>query len=310
MPKYKTALVTGGAGFVGSHIVDALIRSKIKVFVVDDLSSGSKKNLNPNVEFKKLSINDPQFAVYLKKIKPEVIFHLAAQINLRVSVDDPFTDANVNIMGSLTIARLAAKCGVKKIVYSSTGGPMYPEGARIPYSETTPAGPISPYGISKRAAEMYFAYAYKTFGVPYVALRYANIFGPRQNAKGEAGVISIFTEKMLAGEPVAINGTGKQTRDFVYVEDIVRANLLAMQKNVVGEFNIGNGKEINMNTVYRKLAKLTAYKLDEVHVPAAKGEVMRSALNAKKAREQLGWIPKVKFDEGLAKTVEWYKTQR
>ena len=305
--KFKIALVTGGAGFIGSHLVDALIRRHIKVFVVDDLSSGNKKNLNPNAQFTKLSVNAPTFPDYLKKIKPDVIFHLAAQINVRTSMEDPLRDAQVNVMGSLTIAKIAAEIGVKKIVFSSSGGVMYPDSSKFPYSEKIFPQPISPYGIAKRAAEMYFAFAHRAYGVPYVALRYANVFGPRQNAKGEAGVISIFTEHMLAGKPVKINGTGKQTRDFVFVEDIVRANLLAMQKNVVGEFNIGTGRETDMNALFRKLVKLTGYKLPEQHGPVAKGEVMRSALDASKAKEILGWIPLVKFDDGLKKTVEWYR---
>lgn len=308
--KYKTALVTGGAGFIGSHIVDALISRRIKVYVVDDLSSGNKLNVNPNATFTKLSVNAPAFADYLKKVKPEVIFHLAARINVRTSVEDPVRDAEVNIMGSLTIAKVAAEIGVKKIIFSSSGGVMYPEGSKFPYSEKIFPQPISPYGIAKRAAEMYFAFAHKTYDMPYVALRYANVFGPRQNAKGEAGVISIFTEHMLSGKPVKINGTGKQTRDFVYVGDVVHANLLAMQKNVTGEFNIGTGRETDMNTLFRKLTKFTGYKLPERHALAAKGEVMRSALDARKAKEILGWEPMVKLDDGLKKTVEWYRKHR
>lgn len=308
--KYKTALVTGGAGFVGSHIVDALIRHRIKVFVVDDLSSGQRKNVNPNAEFTKLSVNSPQFCAYLKRIKPDVIFHLAAQINLRKSVIDPFYDAQVNIFGSLNIAQLAAQIGVKKIIYSSTGGPMYPETAKIPYSEKVPPSPISPYGISKRAAEMYFAYAYQVHGVPYVALRYANIYGPRQNAKGEAGVISIFINGMLNGKPLVINGTGKQTRDYVFVDDVVRANLLASQKNVVGIFNIGTGKETDVNTIYKKLKKLIGNKLPERHNPTPVGEVMRSSLDSRKAQEELGWFPKTKLDDGLQKTIEWFQKNK
>ena len=305
--KYKTALVTGGAGFIGSHVVDALIRRRIKVFVVDDLSSGSRANVNPNAHFTKLSVTNPAFATYLKKVKPEVIFHLAAQINLRRSVADPFHDAQVNIMGSLMIAKLAGEIGVKKIVFSSTGGPMYPESARIPYSEKNPARPLSPYGISKRTAEMYFAFAYEIFDVPYVALRYANVYGPRQNAKGEAGVISIFIERMLRGEPVKVTGNGKQTRDFVCVEDVVRANMLAMTKSVVGEFNIGTGRETDIKTIFYKLAKLTSYQFPIRYVAAPQGEVLRSALDARKARRIFGWEPHIRLDDGLARTVEWFR---
>jgi UDP-glucose 4-epimerase len=309
MPKYKTALVTGGAGFIGSHIVDALVRRRIKTYVVDDLSAGNRSNLNPNTHFTKLSILSPQFPEYLSRLKPDIIFHTAAQINLRDSVKEPFHDARTNIIGSLTIAHTAGKIGVKKIVYCSTGGPMYPESARLPYSEKVSPEPMSPYAISKRAAEMYFHYAYMIQGVPYVALRYANVYGPRQNTKGEAGVISIFAQRMLAGKSVTIFGTGKQTRDFVYVEDVVRANLLAMQKNIVGVFNIGTGKETDVNTIARKLQKLTHAELPVRHAPAATGDLMRSALDARLAREKLSWAPQVKLDEGLEKTVRWFSNK-
>ncbi len=306
MPKFKTALVTGGAGFIGSHIVDALVRRRIKTYVVDDLSTGSQSNVNPNAHFTKLSILSPQFPAYLKRLKPDVIFHTAAQINLRDSVKEPFHDARTNICGSLVIAHVAGKIGVKKIVYCSTGGPMYPESARLPWSEKIVPEPLSPYAISKRSAEMYFHYAYMVHGMPYVALRYANVYGPRQNTKGEAGVISIFAQHMLKGKSVTIFGTGKQTRDFVYVDDVVRANLLAMQKNVVGIFNIGTGKETDVNTIARKLQKMTHHELPIRHAPAATGDVMRSALDARLAREKLDWVPRVKLDEGLEKTVKWF----
>lgn len=309
MPKYNTALVTGGAGFIGSHIADALIRRRIKVYVVDDLSTGNTKNVNPNAHFTKLSILSQQFPEYMKRVKPDVIFHTAAQINLRDSVKEPFHDARTNICGSLIVAHTAGKIGVKKIVYCSTGGPMYPESARLPWSEKVAPEPLSPYAISKRSAEMYFHYAYMMYGVSYVSLRYANVYGPRQNTKGEAGVISIFAESMLKGKPVTIFGTGKQTRDFVYVEDVVRANLLAMQKNVVGIFNIGTGKETDVNTIAKKLQKITHAELPIRHAPAASGDLTRSALDARLAREKLGWVPLVKLDEGLEKTVKWFSNK-
>ncbi|MEK7452315.1 MAG: NAD-dependent epimerase/dehydratase family protein [Patescibacteria group bacterium] len=305
--KYTTALVTGGAGFIGSHLVDALIRRHIKVYVVDDLSTGNKNNVNPNATFVKCSINSPAFVEYVKKVKPNVIFHLAAQINVRTSVENPIYDAEVNIMGSLRLLKAAVEAGVKKIIFSSSGGALYPDSPKVPFSEKIFPDPISPYGIGKRTSEMYFMFMQHAYKLPFVALRYANVFGPRQNAKGEAGVISIFTERMLAGKQALINGTGKQTRDFVFVDDVVRANLFAMQKNVTGVFNIGTGRETDVNTLFRKLSKLTGYKLPACHAPAAKGEVMRSALDARKAKEILAWEPIVKFDEGLKKTVEWFR---
>lgn len=310
MAKYKKALVTGGAGFIGSHIVDALIRRRIKTYVIDDLSTGNRKNLNPNAHFTKLSVTNPQFEKCVSRIKPDIIFHLAAQVNLRHSVVDPPNDARINIFGTLKLAHLAAKIGVKKIIYSSTGGPMYPEDAKIPYSEKIPPQPISPYGISKRTGEMYLNYMYHVHGVPYVALRYANVYGPRQNAKGEAGVVSIFSNAMISGKPVTIFGTGKQTRDFVYVDDVVRANMFAMNKSVCGEFNIGTGKQSSVLTIFNKIKKITGYKMPVRFGAAASGEVMRSALDAKKAKRYLGWQPKTKLDVGLEKTVKSFKKKK
>ena len=306
MPKYTTALVTGGAGFIGSHIVDALIRRRIKVYIVDDLSTGNADNINPNAHFTRMSILNPQFVEYLKRVKPDVIFHTAAQINVRDSVKDPISDAKINILGSLTIAHVAGQIGVKKIIFSSSGGALYPELARLPWSEKIVPEPATPYAISKRSAEMYFHFAYMMHGVPYVALRYANVYGPRQNAKGEAGVISIFTNQMLKGKPSTIFGTGKQTRDYVYVEDVVSANIAAMNKKVIGVFNIGTGKETDVNAIFHKLQKLTHAQLPARHEPATVGEVMRSALDARKAREVLEWKPGVKLDEGLEKTAKWF----
>ena len=306
MTKYKIALVTGGAGFIGSHIVDALIRRRIKVYVVDDLSSGAVGNVNPNAHFTKISITSSQFVTYLKKLIPDVIFHCAAQVNVRHSLIDPPNDATINILGTIHLAHTAATIGVKKIIYSSTGGAIYPETAKMPASEQVVPQPSSPYGISKRTAEMYLHYEYQVHGMPYVALRYANVYGPRQNAKGEAGVITIFADQMLNGRPVRIFGTGKQTRDYIYVDDIVRANMLAMHRSVMGEINIGTGKETDVNTLCKKMAKLTGYTLPPRYTPCIPGEMMRSSLNARKAKQLLGWVPQVKLDEGLAKTVKWF----
>ncbi len=306
MPKYKTALVTGGAGFIGSHIVDALVKKNMKVFVVDDLSSGRQSNVSAKAEFKKCSIASPEMVAYLKEIKPDVIFHCAAQVNLRNSLIDPPSDAHTNIMGTINIVHTAASIGVKKVIYSSTGGALYPETAKLPATEEVPAEPSSPYGISKRSAEMYIHYEHQVHGMPYVTLRYANVYGPRQNAKGEAGVISIFAENMVKGNPVSIFGSGKQTRDYVYVDDVVRANMLAMTSSVVGTFNIGTSKETSVNTLFKKLKSLTNYPLQANYLAVIPGEMMRSCLNAKKAKKALGWEPKTKLDEGLKKTAKWF----
>lgn len=307
MPKYTRALVTGGAGFIGSHIVDALIRRHVKVFVVDDLSTGRKENVNPNAGFTRISLLNPQFPGLLKRLRPDVVFHAAAHLDLRASVEDPAKDAEINIMGSLALFQAARKAGVKKIVFSSTGGPMYPGNVRPPWSEKVPAEPLSPYGISKRAAEMYLVFLNDVHGVPSVALRYSNVYGPRQNAHGEAGVVAIFASRMLKNRPVTMYGDGKQTRDYVYVDDVVVANLLAMQKNIVGIFNIGTGKETNVLSVFKKLKKLTGASVPERHAPAPPGELLRSALDSRKAAHDLGWHPAVSLDEGLQRTVEWFR---
>ena len=311
MPKkYKTALVTGGAGFIGSHVVDALIRRHIKVYVVDDLSRGRKENINPNAHFIKLSIASPQIPKLLKRMKPDVIFHLAAQMDVQKSLKNPPQDAQVNILGTLRLAHEAAKLGVKKFVFSSTGGAMYSDQGRPPFGEHVPAEPISPYGISKRAAEMYLAFLQEMHGMPYVALRYANVYGPRQRHDGEAGVIAIFGGCLLSGKQAVINGDGKQTRDYLYVDDVVRANMLAMNRSVSGIFNIGTGKQASVNALFRKLRKIAKSDMPERHAPACSGEVFRTALNCKKAKKELGWTPRIDLDTGLVKTMKWLKKNR
>lgn len=306
MPNYKTALVTGGAGFIGSHIVDALVKKNMNVVVVDDLSSGRSSNVNAKAKFHKCSIASSQMVDLLKEVKPDVLFHCAAQVNLRNSLIDPPSDAHTNIMGTINILHTAASIGVKKVIYSSTGGALYPETAKLPASEAVLPEPSSPYGISKRAAEMYVHYEYQIHGLPYVILRYANVYGPRQNAKGEAGVISIFSERMANGAPISIFGTGKQTRDYVYVEDVVRANMLAMTSSCQGTYNIGTGKQTSVNTLFKQLKTLTRYPLQATYEPAIPGEMLRSCLSAKKAKKELGWEPKTTLESGLKKTVKWF----
>ncbi len=308
MPKYKTALVTGGAGFIGSHIVDALIRRRIKVYVIDDLSTGSRKNLNPNATFYKMSIVDEAASKLVARLKPDVVFHLAAQIDVRTSVANPSADARVNVMGTLNVAHAAAKAGVKKFIFTSSGGAMYPDTLRPPYSEKTPEEPLSPYAIAKRSAEMYLDFEHRIHGMKYVVLRLANAYGPRQALRGGyAGVISVFARQMLAGQKAVVNGDGKQTRDYVYVSDIVRAHMLAMEKAVTGTFNIGTGIQTSVNILFTKIKRLTGSKQKEIHDLACKGEVTRSALDARKAARELGWKPEVSLDEGLKKTVLWFK---
>lgn len=307
MPKYKTALVTGGAGFIGSHVVDALIKRHIKVYVIDDLSTGKKANLNPNATLYKTSVLHPGIPKLLAKLKPDVVFHLAAQIDVRCSVEDPPGDAEINVMGTLRVAHASAKAGVKKFILTSSGGAMYSDAIRPPYDESVPADPVSPYGIAKRAAEMYLAFEHRIHGLPYVVLRLANVYGPRQSLSGGyAGVISKFSNMLLARKQCVITGTGKQTRDYVYVGDVVRAQMAAMEKNVTGMYHVGTGVQTSVVQLFRKLNAITGAKQKETHVPACQGEVMRSALDATLAQRELGWKPEVALDDGLRKTVEWF----
>lgn len=302
-------LVTGGAGFIGSHIVDELIRRGHRVFVVDNLSNGKKENLNPKARFYKIDIREKKLENIFKKEKPEFICHQAAHINLRASVRDPIFDAENNIIGSLNVLQNCVKYKVKKIVFASTGGALYGEAKVIPTPENYPITPISPYGVAKFSVEQYLHYYFKSFGLPYIALRYANVYGPRQDAHGEAGVVAIFTKKMLNGQQPIIFGNGRQTRDYVFVDDVVRANLLALQNRRVGSYNVSTGIETNVNQIFKKLVKITGAKIKEFHGPTMLGEQRRSCLSFAKIRRELGWKPTVVLDNGLSETVEWFRKQ-
>ena len=300
-------LVTGGAGFIGSHLVDKLIKEGHKVVVIDNLSTGRKENLNPKAKFYKIDICSYRISQIFKKEKPEVVFHYAAQIDVRKSVKDPVEDAKINILGTLNILENCKKYNIRKVIFASTGGAIYGDADIVPTPETYPELPLSPYGIAKLTIEKHLSYYYKVFGLPYVSLRLANVYGPRQNSKGEAGVVAIFCDKMLSKKQPIINGSGRQTRDFVFVGDVVEANILALKKNKIGIFNIGTAKETNVNTIFKKLKELTGSKCKEIHGPALLGEQKRSCLNFLKAKKELNWQPKYSLDKGLNKTVEWFK---
>ncbi|MCK4454180.1 NAD-dependent epimerase/dehydratase family protein [Candidatus Parcubacteria bacterium] len=310
-------LVTGGAGFIGSHLVDRLIKENHKVVVIDNLSTGTKKNLNPKAKFYKLDIRSPKISDVFKKEKPETVFHLAAQIDLRKSVEDPIEDAKINILGSLNIIQNFIRVlspnrshrFASKIIFASTGGAIYGDADIIPTPETYPEMPVSPYGIEKLVFDKYLNYYYKVFGLSYVSLRLSNVYGPRQNSKGEAGVIAIFCDKMLNSKETTINGDGKQTRDFVYINDVVEANILALKKNKIGVFNIGTANETSINTIFRKIRKLADLNCKEIHIPEKPGEQKRSCLDFKKAKKELGCQPKYNLDRGLKETVEWFRNK-
>ena len=297
-------LVTGGAGFIGSNIIDALIDLGHKVFVVDNLSAGKKENINPNAVFYEVDITDKKmFESVFKEVHPEVVFHTAAQIDVRKSVENPQFDGEVNIIGSINVFELSVKYGVKRIVFSSTGGALYGEPKVLPAKENSPIEPLSPYGVSKYCAEHYLNYFKKLYGIERVILRYANVYGPRQDPLGEAGVVAIFTGKILNNEKPVIFGDGNQTRDYIFVEDVVRANVLAIDGKE-GIYNIGTGIETSVNDLVKMFSKILNKHIEPVYAPPRKGEVQRIALDASKAKKKLSFVPEISLEEGLKNTIE------
>ncbi len=302
-------LVTGGAGFIGSHIVDALIQEGHKVVVVDNLSTGKVENLSRNVLFYQQSVEDEEMMERVFMLhKFDFVFHLAAQASVSISVKEPAKDAKVNIIGSLILLEKSVKYGVKKFIFSSTGGAIYGEDVPIPTDETTVPHPVSPYGIAKRSVEMYLEFYKKEKNLNYVSLRYGNVYGPRQDPNGEAGVVAIFSSRMLKNDEVTIFGDGEYVRDYVYVKDVVRANLLALNENVSGIYNIGTGIGTSVNELFKMLAQITHYQKQPVYAPPRKGDIRKSTLDPTKARMELGWTPQTTLLEGLAATVEFFKT--
>jgi UDP-glucose 4-epimerase len=303
-------VLTGGAGFIGSHIADVLVSEGHKLTVIDNLSSGKIDNVPPLATFYQCDILDPLLGDILKQEAPEVIIHHAAQISVRRSVEDPLLDMEINIKGTLHLLHHAVRCTVKKFIFASTGGAIYGEQDYFPATEDHPQRPVSPYGIGKLAAEKYLFYYKKTYGLSYVALRYSNVYGPRQDPHGEAGVVAIFTEKMLnSGTPV-INGSGAQTRDFVFVRDVARANLLALNSDFSGELNISTGKETSVNALFYALQTITRSTASEKHGPPIPGEQMRSVISYAKAHQVLGWQPRTSLEQGLQETVHYFKEKR
>jgi UDP-glucose 4-epimerase len=302
-------LVTGGAGFIGSHLVEAFLAERHSVSIIDDLSTGKESNLHPGAAFLMADIRDAGAVDRLfRDGRFDVVCHHAAQMDVRRSVADPVFDASVNIVGVLTLLEAAVRHGVKKVLFASSGGAMYGEQDYFPADENHPTRPVSPYGVAKLATEQYLLFYYRAaYGMDSVSLRYANIYGPRQNPEGEAGVIAIFASKMLRGEQPIINGDGKQIRDYVYVGDVVRANLLALRYEGSGVFNIGTGVETDVNTLFRHLRTLTGSGCAEKHGDGKKGEQLRSVLDARKAIRELGWSVTHCLEEGLSLTVEFFR---
>lgn len=301
-------MVTGGAGFIGSHVVDTFVENNHEVVVVDDLSTGRLSNLNPAAKFYEVDIRSPEMAEIFEKEKPQVVDHHAAQMDVRRSVEDPVFDADVNVMGSIKLIELARKNNVERFIYISTGGAVYGEPEYLPCDEDHPINPICPYGASKHTVEHYLYMYRELYDMEYVVLRYPNVYGPRQDPHGEAGVVAIFSGQMLKNAPVVINGDGDQERDFVYVGDCARANMLALQtENTNTIFNLGYGVGTTINEVYENLKDITSYELTADHGPPKAGETRRIFLEANKASKYLDWTPTIDLKVGLGETVDYFR---
>ncbi len=304
----KKVLVTGGAGFIGSHVADRYIREGYSVVVLDNLSTGFKENVNPEAKFYLADITDrKKVREILEAEKPDYVNHHAAQMDVRKSVDDPIFDAKTNILGSLNLIEESLRIGIAKFIYVSTGGAVYGEPDSLPVDETYPVNPLSPYGVSKHTVEHYlYLYAHNA-GFRYTVLRYANVYGPRQNPHGEAGVVAIFTEKMLGGETPTIFGAGTQTRDYVYVEDVAEASVLSMKKGNGGIYNLGTGRETPVIGLFESLKGIVGFDGEPSFAPARTGEIERISLDAGKAARELGWKPGHTLEQGFQKTVTYYR---
>jgi UDP-glucose 4-epimerase len=300
-------VVTGGAGFIASHIVDAYLHSGHEVHVIDDFSTGRKLNLNSNAVVHEVNVADREAANLIHKIKPDVLNHHAAQMDVRHSVENPLFDAGVNILGFLNLLEACKNANTQKVIFASSGGAIYGDKEPIPATEDHAKEPMSPYGVSKMTGELYLAYYYMAFGMRYVALRYANVYGPRQSSKGEAGVVAIFISQLLAQKTPTINGDGKQTRDYVFVGDVVRANVAALGTSHVGGINIGTGRETDVSTICRLLQRGTNSTIEAVHGPAKPGEQLRSCLETSLAGRVLDWRPEVSIKDGLKRTIAYYR---
>jgi UDP-glucose 4-epimerase len=299
--------VTGGAGFIASQIVDAYVERGHEVHIIDDFSTGQESNLNSKATVHKIDIAEGEAAEQIEQIKPDVLSHHAAQMDVRHSVADPAFDARVNIIGFINLLEASKNAGVKKVIFASSGGAVYGEQEVFPAPESHVTQPASPYGVSKRTGELYLSYYHQAFGMPFIALRYANVYGPRQSAKGEAGVVAIFLSLLLSGKTPVINGDGRQTRDYVYVGDVVAANVAALESSFIGQINIGTGIETDVVTIFKHLRDAVGSQVDAQHGPAKTGEQRRSCLDATRAAEILGWRPQMALPEGLRRTAVFYQ---
>jgi UDP-glucose 4-epimerase len=304
-------LVTGGAGFIGSHVVDAYVAAGHEVAVIDNLSTGREENVNPAAKLHRVDVRDlAQVQGALAAVKPDVVNHHAAQSEVPKSVADPGYDAHVNVVGGLNVLKACVDSSVRKVIFSSTGGALYGEPDVVPADEDHPVRPLSPYGTSKLAFEQYLGTFDRTYGLRFTTLRYANIYGARQDFFAEEGrVVAIFASRMIEGKPVTIDGDGTQSRDMLHVGDVAVANLAALERGDGGTFHISTGIPVTINDLFRKLALLTEYRLEPEFGPARKGDVYRIALDNTRAKELLGWEPRIQLEEGLRLTVDYFREQ-
>ena len=300
-------LVTGGAGFIGSHLVDALLEVGHQVLIIDDLSRGRSENLNSGAGFEQIDICDPRVENLFSSWQPQLVMHQAALANVRESFQDPIEYARVNVLGSLNLIEFSRRHRVLKFVYASTGGAVYGEPVRLPVAEDHPIRPLDPYGASKHHVEHYLELYQINFGLDYSILRYPNVYGPRQDPYGEAGVIAIFAQAMLEGRQPIVNGDGLQERDFLYVGDVVQANLATLEKGSGGYYNLGHGRGVNVNRIFQVLQQETGFTGKREHGPAKLGEVQRIFLDCAAAGRDLGWSPQTTLESGCATTVEWFR---
>ena len=307
---YRRALVTGGAGFIGSHVADRLLQQGFHVAVVDNLSTGKLGNVSQSAAFYNVDIRSRKLVGVFRQEQPEVVFHLAAQASVPSSIARPVEDARNNVLGSLNLLEQCKRYKVERFIYTSTGGALYGDPQQLPCAETDPIRPVSPYGASKFAAEVYVGCYAILGGFQYSVLRCANVYGPRQDPLGEAGVIAIFAKQMLDGDRVVIFGDGNYERDFVYVSDVVEANMKALEQADSDVYNIGTGSGTSVNSIASKLIELTGYLKKPDHGPVREGDVSKIYLDVRKAKRDLGWTSKVSLDQGLANTVAYIKAMK
>jgi len=303
-------LVTGGAGFIGSHVVEAYIAAGHEVCVVDDLSTGFRRNVPKEARLYEIDIRSERLDEVFAREKPQVVNHQAAKANVRESFEKPLLYAEVNVLGSVNVLECCRKHGVRKVIYASTGGAVYGEPQFLPVTEEHPINPVDPYGASKHHVEHYLWIYRSSFGIDFTILRYPNVFGPRQDPFGEAGVVAIFAGKMLNKAQPTINGTGEQERDFMYVGDIARASVLALDRAGGEILNLASGIPTSVNRIFQDLNEITGFGGAAIYGPAKSGEVYRIFLRADRAAEKLGWKPEVNLREGLRRTVDYFQAQQ